>query len=60
MQYLVAKTAEHETRPVLYGPFSSFAQACAWAKINPLHPRAETDGVIRDGERFVIRVLHRP
>lgn len=61
MQYIVMQRIAME-RPTFYGPFSSFAQACEWAQVDPVRAHdLETDGLdMPGGVRVTIRAIYRP
>lgn len=61
MQYIVIFT-NGTPYPVCRGPFSSFAQACEWAQVDPVRAHdLETDGLdMPGGVRVTIRAIYRP
>jgi len=60
MQWIVIRSGA-TSYPVCHGPFSSFAQACEWIKVDPAQAHdLETDGLMTGMERIQIRPLYRP
>ncbi len=62
MNYIVMREdMTGHSRPTFFGPFSSFGQACDWAKVDPVRSHElETDGLVCGIVKITIRAMFKP